>query len=86
VKRVKLRRVWSLAFFLIGLLLYLIGFHNIDVSMNMLALSKQTGIEIIDISPLGLKQTYIQGYLRGVLFLIFGAIFMILGFVLKGEL
>lgn len=52
-----------------GFLLFMSGFHSIDLSHNMLLISYETGIDVyrenVDINLLGQGKTYEEWYLIG---------------------
>jgi len=49
----------------VSLLLFGFGYHNIDLSFNMLRLENH-GIKLVDESVFGVEQDAIQGYTSGV--------------------
>lgn len=66
-------RFFSVLFFIVGIVILLVGFHNIDISFNM-------NDNQIDTSPLGIIRNKIELYLLGVQGIILGVVFMLIGY------
>jgi len=68
-------KFFATLFFIVGILVYSYGFHNVDISFNM----RDTQI---DIAPSGIQRSKPELYSLGLQGLIVGVIFLILGFSL----
>jgi len=76
----------SLIFFIGGLILCLVGWHNIDLSFNLFQLKNYYGLEIVDVSLAGIEQTWTEGYRSGSFLLFLGLILLVLGYLAGGRL
>jgi len=75
--------------YLVSVMVFFIGLHNIDIAFNMLNLEKSYGLKLIDTGPFGIQQDSIQGYLSGLRFLLISNILgliSIAGIVILMEL
>ena len=57
------------------------GFHNIDLSFNMLRLEKFCKIRLVDVGVFGREQSAVEGYSVGICMLLTGMVLNIVSFM-----
>jgi len=75
--------------YIVSVMIFFIGLHNIDIAFNMLNLEKTYGLKLVDKSAFGIEQDSVQGYLSGLRMLIISNILglvSIAGIVILMEL
>jgi hypothetical protein len=71
---------FSIILFIVGVVLFLVGFHNVDTATNMLRVQIYTKQEFTDIGLSGEFFTTDEGYLSGMLFVIVSLFIFLISF------
>jgi len=73
---------FGIILYILGMFLFLIGIHNVDISMNMFRIQNYTGMELIDIGFSGMEFDAEHGYITGMLLIIISLIFFTISFAI----
>ncbi len=71
----------NIMLFMLGVLFFGSGLHNIDMAHNMSILNCELGINIIDHGPIGTTQDAKTGYFTGFLYMFGSLMLMIYAFI-----
>lgn len=82
----KNKEFFSIAGFIIGIVMLLIGFHNVDLSFNFAMFEHELNRSFIDVGFMGIERSVRELYMAGLDGIILGVIFLTLSYLLMIDL